>query len=169
MFEKRIQGYQKLFDMEWKTLIVMGGVWVWKTHLVRNNTPWDLDFSISDNRFKEELNSWILQLPPPDIFWESMYKYSLVSLSRKKIVLYDDLGSANITDAYLQKMKYWLDERIERQEKNKEMRTIFTTNLTLEDIKKMDERIASRIMLDWIFLTVSGEDLRKKTTRQVTI
>jgi len=51
-------------------------------------------------------------------------------------------------------MKYWIDERLRRQAKNKDMKTIITTNLTMKDIEKIDERIKSRLMLDAIILEV---------------
>lgn len=165
----REESYKKIFDQDRKTLIVFGGVGVGKTHLVENSTPWGIDFAISDNQFKEELNSGILQLPPPEIYGESAYKYTLVALAKKRTVLFDDFGASNVTDAYIQKMKYWIDERLRRQAKNKDMKTIITTNLTMKDIEKIDERIKSRLMLDAIILEVKWKDMRQDNTRFLSV
>jgi DNA replication protein DnaC len=55
-------------------------------------------------------------------------------------VIYDDLGVAEPTAAYLEKMLFWLDSV------DKDKKTIITTNLSLEQIKKKDGRIYSRIL-----------------------
>ena len=57
-------------------------------------------------------------------------------------------------------MTFLLDERIERN-----LPTIFTTNLSMTEIeKKLDERIASRLLLNTDIVVMKGEDRRKATS-----
>lgn len=61
----------------------------------------------------------------------------------------------------MKNLTFLLDERIRRG-----LPTIFTTNLTNKEIAdKLDERIASRVLLNTDVIQMTGEDLRKKSAR----
>ena len=68
--------------------------------------------------------------------------YPLEALVKKDYVIYDDLGVAEPTAAYLEKMLFRLD-RVDQDKK-----TIITTNLSLQQIEARDARISSRILKD---------------------
>ena len=63
-------------------------------------------------------------------------------LSRVPTVIYDDIGTVELSEAYIEKTLYWLNERAKSPNK----RTVFTTNLTLEELKNREKRIFSRII-----------------------
>lgn len=67
------------------------------------------------------------------------------------MVVYDDYGTAEITEAYIDKFMYWLDERVNNPNKQ----TIITSNLTLEEIEKREKRISSRMLFNAKVITVT--------------
>ena len=70
--------------------------------------------------------------------------FPLEALAKKPVVIFDDYGKGAVTEAYLEKMYYWIDCRIDRG-----YRTIITTNLSsLEEFKKRDSGLASRLMMN---------------------
>jgi hypothetical protein len=83
-------------------------------------------------------------------------------LSKKKVIIFDDYGKGAVTDAYVEKMYYRLDSRIERG-----LRTIITTNLaSLEEFKARDNGIASRLMMNAdIYVCDTWKDRRISETR----
>nr|DAW46165.1 MAG TPA: replicative helicase [Bacteriophage sp.] len=83
-------------------------------------------------------------------------------MSKKKVIIFDDYGKGAVTDAYVEKMYYRLDSRIERG-----LRTIITTNLaSLEEFKARDNGIASRLMMNAdIYVCDTWKDRRISETR----
>lgn len=103
----------------------------------------------------------MLYLRPP-LEWQSSYKnYPLEIMLRVKVLLYDDIGVSDVSDAYLRDFTYIIDERIK-----KGLTTIFTTNLKKEELKqKLNERIVSRILFNTDVIIFNGEDKRLNTTK----
>lgn len=78
----------------------------------------------------------------PEEFGVSVKGFPLEALARYPRVIYDDIGTVELSEAYIEKTLYWLNERA----KSKEKRTVFTTNLTIEELEKREKRIFSRIV-----------------------
>lgn len=138
---------------DWTNIIILWDVGVGKTFISKK--IFHDAYFINEWTFKQHLSSWILKLCPPEQ-WASKKLYPLEMLCRSWIVIYDDLWVADITEAYIDKMMYWLDERLSKNKK-----TIFTTNLTLKDLDHRDKRIASRIQQNSKILLLSWDDRRK--------
>jgi DNA replication protein DnaC len=59
-------------------------------------------------------------------------------------LLYDDIGVSDVSDAYLRDLTFVLDER-----SKKGLPTIYTTNLTKDELnKKLNERIVNRVLFN---------------------
>ena len=101
-------------------------------------------------------------LRAPEEFGSDLKYFPLEALAKKKVVIFDDYGKGAVTDAYLEKMYYRLDSRIERG-----LRTVITTNLTsLDEFKARDKGIASRLMMNAdIYVCDGRKDRRIKETR----
>lgn len=163
--KKRVEAYQKAFQKERKTLIVFGGVGVWKTYLVKHHTPEPVDYFIDEPTFKQQIVAGNMKLAPNDVIWSSRYVYPLECLTRKALVCFDDLGCSGHTEAYIEKMLYWVNIRIAKW-----LRTIVTTNLTQDDFaNKYEKRLSSRLHENALCLLIQGEDLRKKSALYYTI
>lgn len=93
--------------------------------------------------------------------WQSsLAEYPLELMLRVKVLLYDDIGVSDVSEAYLRDFTYIIDERIK-----KGLTTIFTTNLKRDELKaKLNERIVSRILFNTDVIIFDGEDRRLKTT-----
>ena len=88
-------------------LIIAGDVWTGKTYLTKEIFK-DAYF-ISDNEFKVNLNSGMMRLRKPEE-WQSDWKlYPLECLRRKSVVIFDDYGTSNETEAYYNTMINWID------------------------------------------------------------
>lgn len=97
---------------------------------------------MTDAHFKQMVKSNLLILRKPEDFGVSLEFYPLEVMLKTKILLYDDIGVSDTSDAYIRDLTYILDERIVRG-----LQTIFTTNLTEKELKeKLNERIVSRMM-----------------------
>lgn len=148
------------FKTNGKNLIVIGKPWIGKTYLCKQLI--DHDYFISEPTFRQHIVNWTCVLRKPEEFWSDLKFFPLEALSRKPVVIFDDYGKGAITDAYLEKMYYWLDCRIDRG-----LRTIITTNLSsLEEFKARDKGIASRLMMNAdIYVCDGWKDRRIKETR----
>jgi DNA replication protein DnaC len=71
----------------------------------------------------------------------------LEALSKFPIIVYDDYGTADLTSAYIEKMLYWINRRLE-----KGLKTIITTNLTFKQFEERERRIASRLLENSVLL-----------------
>lgn len=148
------------FKTNGKNLIVIGKPWIWKTHLCRQLI--DHDYFISEPTFRQHIVNGTCVLRKPEEFGSDLKYFPLEALAKKPVVIFDDYGKGAVTDAYLEKMYYWLDYRIERG-----YRTIITTNLSsLEEFKTRDKGIASRLMMNAdIYICDGRKDRRISETR----
>lgn len=161
--QKKIAAYQALFNKEWSTLIVLGGVGVGKTYLVKNYTPW-LSYFIDEPTFRQHLSSGNLRLRPYDAYQSDIKLFPLEALSKLDVVIYDDYGTGQMTEARIEKMLYWINERQSRG-----LRTIITTNLTEKEFGATEHRIKSRLLQNSIVLTINWPDRRQQNITHLAI
>ncbi|ATU04885.1 hypothetical protein BKN14_00305 [Candidatus Gracilibacteria bacterium HOT-871] len=118
-------------------------------------------YEISDAYFKQLVKTNSLKLRLPEDYAVSLEFYPLEIMMRCEVLLYDDVGVSDVTEAYLRDFTFILDER-----KKRGLVTIFTTNLKKVELQeKLNERIVSRLLDDCDVVVFSGEDRRQKTTR----
>ncbi len=118
-------------------------------------------YRITDSAFKEHIASGTLKLIPPELSNVNPKKYPLEMMTRCEVLLFDDLGVADGSDAYIRKLTFVLDTRMERG-----LTTIFTTNLSSTDLEaKLNERLTSRILYNADVVVMTGKDRRAETTR----
>lgn len=160
--DEKIQKIKEIIKQDWDTMIIMWDVWVWKTYIAQNYIKHD--YFIWEPTFKQLLVSWQLIIRPPDMYNCDINMRPLSALCKKNIIIYDDFGVADETSAYIEKTMFWLDYRIQHKKK-----TIFTTNLSLENLKKREKRIISRMMQNTIMISLTWPDHRKKNTKFIQI
>ena len=118
-------------------------------------------YCITDWYFKQMIKSNMIILRRPDEWQSPITLYPLELMLRCQILLYDDIGVSDTSEAYLRDLTFVLDERIKRG-----LVTIYTTNLTRDELKKkLNERIVSRMLYNTDVVVFKGEDLRLKTTQ----
>ena len=154
-----------------KNIVICWPVWVGKTHqalTLLKKYQWKPErekawsYKISDARFKELVGSQQMGHRPND--GGSYDRYPLDMLILSDIILFDDIGVTDTTDAYLRKLTYILDERAEKWKKH-----IFTTNLSEQELKtKLNERIVSRIMHNATVVVMTWPDRRRDSTSILT-
>lgn len=154
-----------------RSIILVGATGIWKTYQMKqllNRCIEDVDKNqipmtamlIRDTEFRQMVTSWTLRLRRPDEYSIGIKNFPLEQMTKVKYLLIDDIGSANATEAYIEKMTYVLDQRIE-----KGLVTFYTTNLSSSQIEeKMNERISSRISHNTDIIIMDGEDRRKANT-----
>lgn len=147
-----------------RNLLIYGPKWVWKTYRAMelyNAFDSRSKYVIKDWMFKKHVESNNLWLRAP-IDWQTGIEfYPMEMMIRSKLLFFDDLWVSDGSDAYIKNMTFLLDERIDRN-----LPTIFTTNLSMTEIeKKLDERIASRLLLNTDIVVMKGEDKRKATSK----
>jgi len=82
----------------------------------------------------------------------------LEKISRKEVIILDDLGAEKLTDFVRQSLYFLINEREQWMKK-----TIITSNYSLEELDRyIDGRISSRIAGMCDIIEVSGEDRRIK-------
>jgi len=153
-----------------KNLVFCWSAWVWKTYQARkllenyNNSQIHdklQKYQITDAKFKQLVKSNWLNLRKPEEYQSSIELYPLEMMIRVWILLYDDLWSSDVTEAYLRDLLFILDERIEKWLIN-----IITTNLTKDELQtKLNERIISRILLNSDVVIFNWEDKRLTNTK----
>lgn len=159
------------FDFS-KNLIICWPIGVGKTYKAKallDRYEWDITYSprswkyrISDAKFKELIAEKQLSHKPPEVI--GIEAYPLELLLRCDVILFDDIGVSDVSDAYIRKLTYILDERSEKWRKH-----IFTTNLTEKEMKeKLHERITSRILANAIVVTMTGKDKRRIGTQFIS-
>ena len=143
---------------------------VWKTYQA-NNIIWSYKndkfseklqaYSISDAHFKQLIKSNMLILRKPDEYTSDIRNYPLEMMLKCAVLLYDDLGVSDVSDAYLRDFTYIIDERIKKW-----LPTIYTTNLTKDELQtKLNERIVSRVLYNTDVVVFTWEDKRLATTQ----
>jgi len=119
-------------------------------------------YKISDARFKELLSTGSLRLKKPEERQSKITEFPLEMMIKVPVLLYDDIWTSDTTEAYLRKLTFVLDERIERN-----LITLFTTNFTCEGLeKKLNERLKSRIYFNTDTLDIIWKDLRDLSTNK---
>lgn len=118
-------------------------------------------YNITDAYFKQMVKSNMLVLRPPIEWQSSIQQYPLEVMLRTQVLLYDDIWVSDTSEAYLRDFTFILDERIK-----KGLPTIFTTNLTKDEmIKKLNERIVSRVLFNTDVVVFKWDDKRLATTK----
>lgn len=143
---------------EFKTLILFWGVGVGKTYLAKHIFN-EHNYFIDEPEFKQQIVSGGARLRTPDEWSANLKTFPLEALAKFDFVIYDDYGTADLSPAYIEKMLYWINRRIE-----KGFKTIITTNLTFKEFEAREKRIASRLTEKATLLQISGPDRRKKET-----
>ena len=122
-------------------------------------------YNISDAKFKQLIKSNQLILRKPDEYTNSIESYPLEMMLRVGVLMYDDIGVSDVSDAYLRDLTFILDERIE-----KNLINIFTTNLKSQELKeRLNERILSRILLNTDVVVFTGKDRRLQNTNYFSV
>lgn len=118
-------------------------------------------YQTTDAYFKQMVKSNMLCLRSPEDWQTSFTMYPLEMMLRCWVLLYDDIGVSDVSDAYLRDLTFVLDERIK-----KGLPVIYTTNLTKEELqKKLNERIVSRVLFNTDVVVFKWEDKRLATTK----
>lgn len=146
-----------------RNLILFWPKWVGKTYQAQAlfDAFEGSKYKIRDWQFKKHVESNNLWLRAP-IDWQTWIEfYPMEMMIKSKLLFFDDLWVSDWSEAYIKNMTFLLEERIE-----KGYPTIWTTNLSMPEIeKKLDERIASRLLLNTDIVIMKGEDRRKDTSK----
>lgn len=147
-----------------RNLLIFGPKWVGKSYQAQKlfdafDSP--SKYYIKDGMFKKHVESNNLWLRSP-MDWQTWITfYPMEMMIKSKLLFFDDLWVSDGSEAYIKNLTFMLDERIEKW-----LKTIFTTNLSMTEIeKKLDERIASRLLLDTDIIIMKWEDRRKATSK----
>lgn len=160
--EKYINKLKELKQQKFKTLIILGGTWVWKTFLVKN--IFQDAYFIDEPEFKQQIVSGGARLRTPEEWGQSLWIFPLEALSKMPFVIYDDYWTADLTAAYIEKMLYWINRR-----HNYNLPLIVTTNLTIKEFEEREKRISSRLLENALLLEMQGKDRRKKETQIIKL
>lgn len=106
-------------------------------------------YFISDAEFKMHLTSQNLVLRKPENWNDSVEHYPLEALVKMPVVVYDDVGTVDLSPAYIEKTLYWLSSR------DTPRITIFTTNLSPEQMAEREPRMYSRMCENGAWATLS--------------
>lgn len=162
----------KNYDFK-RSLLLCGPTGTWKTWKAEKellqkflekcedkNSPLNT-YTITDAYFKQMVKSNLLVLRSPDEWQTSIKMFPLEVMLRCKVLLYDDIWVSDTSDAYLRDLTFVLDERI-----RKGLPIIVTTNLTKDEmIKKLNERIVSRLLYNTDVVVFKWDDRRLATTK----
>jgi len=162
-----------LKNYSWKrNLIIFWKVGVGKTYEVskvynnllrkyNKNIPYTVSYFINDASFRQKMLSWDLVLKKEELWQQTIEKYPLEKMLKTHLLFFDDLWVSNNTEAYLEKLYFVIDSRVEKNKK-----FVITTNLTLDELKeKLWERLTSRLLFNTDIITIKWEDKRMQTTK----
>ena len=157
-----IKNIQDFRDSTSSNLIILWGVGTGKTFLSKKIYP---DYFFCPETLFKQLNvSKQLVMRSPKEFEYSVKLFPLEALQKLPWVIYDDYWCCEPTEAYIEKMLFWL-ERVE----NPRRKTIITSNLSLADMKKRDERIFSRMMQNSTVIIASWPDRRLSDVKIINL
>ena len=144
-------------------ILITGWVWTGKTTLVKGLFP--NAYFMAESEFKQNIVAQRAWLMPAEMnrSEHNIRNHPIEALSRFEYVIYDDYGVADLSPAYIEKTLYWLDHR-QKPFWDRPKKTIFTTNLTIDELKTREERIASRILEKCHVFVLDGPDRRHDTT-----
>lgn len=152
-----------------RSLLFCGPTWVGKTYkaneMISKYKNEDISeklqtYTMSDAYFKQMIKSNMLVLRRNEDYACEIKNYPLEMMLRCWVLLYDDLGVSDVSDAYLRDFTFIIDERIKKW-----LPTIYTTNLTKDELKsKLNERIVSRVLFNTDVVVFTWDDKRLSTT-----
>lgn len=123
-----------------------------------------ITYTVNDAEFKQFVKSNMMIMRKHEDYATPITMYPLEMMLRCWILLYDDIGVSDVSDAYIRDLTFVIDSRM-----NKAMPTIYTTNLTKKELQeKLDERIVSRMLFNTDVVAFSWEDKRLATTNYFT-
>jgi len=147
---------------EWKKwIIIFWSRWIWKTFLCK--TLLSHDYFIDESEFMQHQKNWMIRLALPEEYWQRRL-FPLEMLSKAPVVIYDDIWTWWLTEAYITNTLYWLNRRIE-----KNLKTIITTNLTEDELLERESRIWSRIFELCDRVHISWIDRRVKNSKRIIL
>lgn len=143
--DKTKEAIQKAIDED-KGLFIYGDTGTGKTYTI---------YALSLR--KSNVNNFIeLLIEYRDYMQKGFYYENLTELLNQDYLFIDDIGSEKTSDFVIEFLYMIVNKRYENMK-----RTVFTTNLTLEDFKnRYGDRILSRIAEMCILLELKGEDKR---------
>jgi len=151
-----IPGLKKLANNKWQNICLRGGTGIGKTHLatalmrsvMAADSPNFVGVETGKDLFDYAGSIGWVSVP----FFLTQIKSTFSRESRNteqeiieryavpKCLVLDDLGAEKSSEFSISSLYVLLSERINRQKK-----TIITTNLTLEELEEVDQRLASRL------------------------
>lgn len=123
-----------------------------------------ITYTVNDAEFKQFVKSNMMIMRKHEDYATPITMYPLEMMLRCWLLLYDDIGVSDVSDAYIRDLTFVIDSRM-----NKAMPTIYTTNLSKKELQeKLDERIVSRMLYNTDVVMFSWADKRLATTNYFT-
>ena len=165
--KRAIDVLTQLRDGGYQTILITGGVWVGKTYLAREIFQ---GYFIDEPHFKQHIVAGNARLRSPEEYSCWLDFFPLEAIAKYPSVIYDDIGSVDCNETYIEKTLYWLNERLKRKDANgKPFRTVITTNLSVDQLEAREKRIFSRIMENCVIITMGWHDRRELNTRAISV
>ena len=136
-----------ILKSENKNLILVWKPWIWKTFLVENlliqgRKYWLDAFYIDESQLYFEFKSNNLKKRNHEEKTCDVRDYLLEIVMRARVLIYDDLGTVEITKAFYPLLKSIFDYRLKHN-----LKTIFISNFSVEELQeKLDGRLFDRIL-----------------------
>ncbi len=136
-----------ILKSENKNLILVWKPWIWKTFLVENlliqgRKYWLDAFYIDESQLYFEFKSNNLKKRNHEEKTCDVRDYLLEVVMKTKVLIYDDLGTVEITKAFYPLLKSIFDYRLKHN-----LQTIFISNFSIEELQeKLDGRLFDRIL-----------------------
>lgn len=146
---------------EWsKWIIIFWPRWIWKTFLCKNLI--NHNYFIDESEFMQHQKTWMVRLRLAEEIGQSYSHLPLEMLSKAPVIIYDDIWTWALTEAYITNTLYWLNKRIEKW-----LKTIITTNLSEEELLARESRIWSRIFELCDRVHLKWTDRRAKSSEKI--
>lgn len=137
----------KKANEEKKGIFVYGNTGTGKTHAL---------YALANRKNKKVRNFLETLIECRDALKNGYYSEKLSDISREEFLFIDDIGSETTSDFVIELLYLLVNRRYE-----KELRTVFSTNLSLDEFKnRYGDRILSRIGEMCILFEMKGEDRR---------
>lgn len=143
----KVKGCIEQSILEDKGLFIYGNTGTGKTHTVH---------ALANLKGEKVDNFVELLIEYRDYMQKGFYHEKLVEMLRGEYLFIDDIGSEKISDFVVEFLYIVVNKRYENMK-----RTVFTTNLSLEEFgKRYGDRILSRIVEMCVLVELGGEDRR---------